>query len=68
MDLEVDLQVQDAWSETTSMPDSEGILQSGEQGNSVLRCLLCGDSFPLMDFYYTQKTGLCIVCWERNVI
>lgn len=55
--------------ELSSVADTEAVLLAGEgPGTSVIRCDKCGERFPLMDFYYTQKTGLCIPCWEKNII
>lgn len=34
----------------------------------AVRCCRCGIAFPLADFLYTQKTGLCIDCWEALVL
>jgi hypothetical protein len=31
------------------------------------RCTQCGGSFPEPDYLYTEKTGLCISCWESRV-
>ena len=59
----------DAWSETTSMADTADLFRSMEGLKiPVLRCRRCGESFPPSDFLYTQKTGLCILCWEGEVI
>jgi|WetSurMetagenome_2_1015567.scaffolds.fasta_scaffold33774_4 hypothetical protein len=33
----------------------------------VIRCSRCGDDFPVTDFLYTKKTGLCIACWEATI-
>ena len=33
----------------------------------AIRCLRCGDAFPVTDFLYTKKTGLCILCWEAKI-
>jgi len=33
-----------------------------------IRCRQCGEGYPLLDYYYTKKTGLCIPCWEENVM
>ena len=32
-----------------------------------IRCRQCGEMFPVLDFHYTKKTGLCIPCWEAKV-
>ena len=32
-----------------------------------IRCIRCGDDFPVMDFLYTKKSGLCISCWEIKI-
>jgi hypothetical protein len=64
----VTLSSHDAWSEETSMADTGSLLQVREEQNTpVLRCRQCGERFPLLDFYYTQKTSLCIPCWEKNI-
>jgi hypothetical protein len=34
----------------------------------AIRCSRCGTLFPLADFLYTRKSGLCIDCWEAQVI
>jgi hypothetical protein len=34
---------------------------------AALRCHQCGESFPVTDFLYTKKSGLCIPCWEMSV-
>ncbi len=34
----------------------------------AIRCFRCGDGFPVTDFLYTKKTGLCISCWETKVV
>jgi hypothetical protein len=31
------------------------------------KCFRCGDAFPLLDFQYTKKSGLCIPCWEARI-
>ena len=42
----------------------------GEHGSTVtaIRCLRCGVNFPVADFHYTNKSGLCIDCWEELVV
>jgi hypothetical protein len=35
---------------------------------TVIRCFRCGDGFPVSDFQYTKKTGLCISCWEIELV
>ena len=59
----------DAWSEASSMVGTV-LVQAEPDGNPgpVPRCRRCGYSYPLMDYFYTQKTGLCIPCWEENGI
>ncbi|HTY52907.1 MAG TPA: hypothetical protein VMB35_06910 [Methanomicrobiales archaeon] len=65
----IDLPNQDHWSEVASMADTGSVaLAGGRVPASLNRCRRCGDIFPLLDFYYTQKTGLCIPCWEENAI
>jgi hypothetical protein len=32
----------------------------------ALRCLRCNTRMPEMDFLYTNKSGLCICCWEEQ--
>jgi|GEM_PF-4515445 hypothetical protein len=34
----------------------------------AIPCRRCGEQYPLSDFYYTKKTGLCIPCWEEKGI
>ena len=34
----------------------------------VMWCHHCGTGFPVLDFLYTKKTGLCISCWETKVV
>ena len=34
----------------------------------AIRCFRCGVDFPVADFFYTQKSGLCIDCWEAMVL
>jgi len=51
------------------MADTGSVALAGERVPASLnRCRRCGDIFPLLDFYYTQKTGLCIPCREENAI
>jgi len=39
-----------------------------EQGGiPSIRCMRCGDDFPISDFLYTKKSGLCISCWEIKI-
>src|SRR5208337_1678495 len=33
----------------------------------AIRCRQCGEQFPVLDFHYTKKSGLCIPCWESKV-
>jgi hypothetical protein len=35
---------------------------------SAIRCYRCGVDFPVADYLYTKKSGLCIDCWEEMVI
>ena len=35
---------------------------------TAIRCFRCGVDFPEADFLYTKKSGLCIDCWEENVL
>jgi hypothetical protein len=35
---------------------------------TAIRCFRCGVDFPVPDFLYTKKSGLCIDCWEEMVI
>jgi formylmethanofuran dehydrogenase subunit E len=32
------------------------------------RCKKCNARIPAIDFLYTKKTGLCIPCWEEQVV
>ncbi len=34
----------------------------------AMRCPRCSARVPEMDFLYTQKTGLCIPCWEKQEV
>jgi hypothetical protein len=34
----------------------------------AIRCFRCGVDFPVADFFYAQKSGLCIDCWEEMVL
>lgn len=34
----------------------------------AIRCLRCGERFPVTDFLYTKKTSLCISCWEEKEV
>ena len=34
----------------------------------AIQCVECRDLFPQIDFFYTNKTGLCIDCWERKEV
>jgi len=35
---------------------------------TAIRCFRCGIDFPVADFLYTKKSGLCIDCWEEMVL
>jgi len=35
---------------------------------TAIRCFRCGTDFPVADFHYTKKSGLCIDCWEELVV
>jgi hypothetical protein len=35
---------------------------------TAIRCTRCGIAFPVADFLYTKKSGLCIDCWEEMAI
>ena len=35
---------------------------------TAIRCFRCGVDFPVADFLYTKKSGLCIDCWEEMVL
>jgi hypothetical protein len=35
---------------------------------TAIRCFRCGINFPVADFHYTKKSGLCIDCWEEMVV
>ena len=37
-----------------------------ENEESVVRCSQCNARIPEMDFLYTNKSGLCIPCWEAQ--
>ena len=32
-----------------------------------IRCIGCGDGFPITDYQYTKESGLCISCWEIKI-
>jgi hypothetical protein len=34
----------------------------------ALRCLRCNTRIPELDFLYTNKSGLCICCWEEQEV
>ena len=34
----------------------------------AIRCLRCGEKFPVTDFLYTKKSSLCIPCWEEKEV
>jgi len=36
-----------------------------QQPETECRCHQCNAGIPKMDYLYTQKTGLCISCWEK---
>ena len=44
----------------TDCPEPEG------HSMPAIRCFRCGDEFPVTDFLYTKKSGLCIPCWEKR--
>ena len=53
------------------------IIRKKQMGNSselpsslvpAIQCVECRDLFPQIDFFYTNKTGLCIDCWERKEV
>jgi hypothetical protein len=50
--------------QTDSFP---GTIAPGHTG-PVMWCRRCGEGFPVLDFLYTKKTGLCISCWEAKVV
>lgn len=35
---------------------------------TAVRCYHCGVNFPVADFLYTKRSGLCIDCWEEMVV
>jgi hypothetical protein len=35
---------------------------------TAIRCYRCGVDFPVADYHYTKKSGLCIDCWEEMVV
>ena len=47
---------------TGTSSETDAILSNG----LAIRCLQCGENFPVTDFLYTNKTSLCIPCWEQN--
>ena len=48
------------WGSRKSVPDPVHF----ERETSV-KCSQCGETFPYIDFLYTEKSGLCIICWEK---
>jgi hypothetical protein len=55
-----------------SIPESQNNLlpEMENPGRTVtaIRCYRCGVDFPVADYLYTKKSGLCIDCWEEMVI
>ena len=53
----------------TDMPNEgfSGKALSGPRVPAML-CSGCGSYFPVSDFLYTKKSGLCISCWEEKVL
>jgi formylmethanofuran dehydrogenase subunit E len=47
---------------------SENLPGRARQKITAMRCHRCGEEFPLLDFHYTKKSGLCIPCWETKVV
>jgi hypothetical protein len=43
------------------------IMETPGQEFTAIHCYRCGIVFPVADFHYTQKSGLCIDCWEDMV-
>ena len=43
------------------------IMETPGQEITAIHCYRCGIDFPVADFHYTQKSGLCIDCWEDMV-
>jgi hypothetical protein len=51
-----------------AVPESGSDLAAAEGPRvPAIRCRQCGERFPVLDFHYTKKTGLCIPCWEAKV-
>jgi hypothetical protein len=53
----------------TDMP-AEGFPGNALSGPRVpaMLCPACSSYFPVSDFLYTKKSGLCISCWEEKVV
>ena len=53
----------------TDMP-TDGFPGNALSGPKVpaMRCSGCSSYFPVSDFLYTKKSGLCISCWEEKVV
>jgi len=43
-------------------------MEAPDRTVTAIRCFRCGIDFPVADFFYTQKSGLCIDCWEEIVL
>ena len=48
--------------------DKRLIPKSIDHSVQPIQCFQCGDRFPITDFYYTKKSGLCIACWEATMV
>ena len=44
------------------------IMEPPKKTVTAVRCYRCGIHFPVADFHYTKKSGLCIDCWEEVVL
>lgn len=51
-----------------SPDDNAPVWKSPVSMSRAIRCVHCGIHFPVADFLYTKKSGLCIDCWEKQVI
>jgi hypothetical protein len=51
----------------TRYENNPGPRNTSSETLPVIRCSRCGDEFPVTDFLYTKKSGLCIACWEAGI-
>ncbi len=55
-------------SETEGQEDLVPEMETPGRTITAIRCCRCGIDFPVADFLYTKKSGLCIDCWEEMVV